>query len=723
MLQKLDRAWNNFSFRRKMSILLMTGAIVPTFVATQGIISLGQTRLLQDLQVTLKIQLNTLETQLNDTEGKVALEARNLAIFVESQGGDLSDPQELTALSKLLSNYVRVGTDNSFYLITDAQGRTVAQYIQQVRDNFSSYPSLPKQDLKKPEFSPVSLPIGINLGDIPILQNAINSRRSLSGAELFKSEWLKRLGLEQQANIGIRAQKIEGLPEAKQPFAKGTYEIDEGKVGLAIVAVHPIQVQEKLVGTIVVGTLLNRNFEIVDRLKQEVGVSTATLFAKDWRISTNVPYTDRTTRAIGTRVSREVATTVLNQKKVFIGAANIIGIDYITGYSPIYDHQEQLNSIKAEPVGIAYVGEPTTEVEKTLNILRFAGWGIGAGIALLAGLVAIPVAATFSNSLQRLANCAQKVGEGDLTTVVPLTNAQDEIGMLLISFQNMTDNLNSLILHVQKSIIQITATTTEIAAEGKQLEATMTEQIASTNRVAATAKVIVATSGSLIETMDEVQQTTAQAAGESKKDLMYMETTMYKLVDATDTISTKLGTINEKANNINKILTTIAKVADQTNLISLNAAIEAEKAGQYGLGFAVVAREIRRLADQTGVAALEIENMVEQMQAAVSSGMTEMDNFTNQVKQSFEVVHNISTKLELIIEQVQSLTPRFQAVSNSMEAQSQSAEEINDAMVQLSEDSSQTAESLLEINSSLGELKNATQGLRHEISRFKVAGS
>lgn len=723
MLQKLGQAWNKLNFRQKMSLLLMAAAILPTAVATQSILSVAQTQLYQNLERTLQIQLNTLESTLNDAENKVALEARNLASLLESQPAYLSKPQQQEVLAKLLSNYVGIDPDNSFYLIANLEGKTIAQYIQQLGDDFSKHSPLPKEELKKTKFHYISLPTGINLGDIPIVQNVLNSRRPLAGKELFKSEWLERLGLAKQANIGIRSQKIDGLPEPKQPFPKGTYDIENGRLGLTIVAVHPIEVEGKLLGITMVGKLLNRNFDLVDRIKEEVGVSTATLFAYDWRIATNVPYTDKTTRAIGTRVSREVATKVLNQKEVFIGAANIIGIDYITGYSPIYDRQKDLNPATANPVGIAYVGEPTTEVEKTLNILRFVAWGIGGGIALLAGLVAGPIAQTFSNSLQRLANCAQKVGSGDLTISVPVTDARDEIGILLVAFQNMTENLNSLIFQVQKSAIQITTAATEIAASGIQLEATMTKQIASTDRVTSTANKIVSTSASLMKTMDEVDvnsQTTAKSAGESQKDLIQMEKTMYSLVEATNNISEKLEVISQKSNNINQILNTIVKVADQTNLLSLNAAIEAEKAGEYGSGFAVVAREIRRLADRTAVATLEIESTVQEVKTAVANGVKEMNIFTLQVKQSVDVVHNISTKVGAIIEEVQALNPRFQLVSSNMENQSQGAEQISESMVQLTQASWQTKEALQEINSAIGELQNATQGLRQEISRFKV---
>ncbi|MDB9514921.1 methyl-accepting chemotaxis protein [Kamptonema animale CS-326] len=350
---------------------------------------------------------------------------------------------------------------------------------------------------------------------------------------------------------------------------------------------------------------------------------------------------------------------------------------------------------------------------------------IALAIALTVGFLISQIVEGIISRVAQVQGQAEKVATGDLSAKVEVfENTKDEIGKLQIAFVRMADNLNSLIRQVQQSGIQITSSATQIAASGKQLEATITEQVASTNQVAATARAIATTSGQLVKTMDEVEQTsniTAQSAGESQKDLMQMEKTMRKLADATGSISNKLGVISDKANNINSIVTTITKVADQTNLLSLNAAIEAEKAGEYGTGFAVVAREIRRLADQTAVATLDIENMVKEMQSAVSTGVMEMDKFTKEVELGVEDVRNIGIKLDTIIDQVQNLTPRFQQVTGSMEGQSQGAQQISEAMVQLSEASSQTAQSLREINGAISQLNEAAQGLRHEISHFKVA--
>ncbi len=349
---------------------------------------------------------------------------------------------------------------------------------------------------------------------------------------------------------------------------------------------------------------------------------------------------------------------------------------------------------------------------------------IGTGLMILATILAgLWTTLPLKRQLPKVVNAATAIANGDLTQSIECTKDPTEVGQLLRAFQNMTKSLNSLITQAQKSGIQISTSTTQIAAAGRQLEATVNEQVASMNEVNATSRQIAATTGTLVKAMDDVAQTaqaTTEAASDSQTNLEKIQGAMQNLVLATHSICSKLKIMDEKANNINNVVTTITKVADQTNLLSLNAAIEAEKAGEYGAGFAVVAREIRRLADQSAVATLEIEQMVKEMQSSVSTGVLEVDKFSQEVSQYVEDVGRISTQIAGFIKDVQGLAPQFGVVSQSMEEQYHGAEQISGAIAQLSDASSQTVQSLQETNNALTQLDDAAQGLQREISQFKV---
>ncbi len=324
--------------------------------------------------------------------------------------------------------------------------------------------------------------------------------------------------------------------------------------------------------------------------------------------------------------------------------------------------------------------------------------------------------------LKSVSEVAHQLSDFNLAVSID-THRTDEVGVLLKAINEMASSFRMVLGQVQRSGIQVTSSSTELAATAREQEATMATQLESTNKVVTSVEVISEVANELVETMDQVaamSQETAGFASKGQSDLGRMEAAMHNMESASKSISGRLETINEKAENITTVVVTITKVADQTNLLSLNAAIEAEKAGEYGRGFNVVAREIRRLADQTAVATLDIEQMVQEMQTAVSAGVMEMDKFIGEVKRSVEDVGRISTQLAKIIEQVQALSPSFENVNVAMGQQSANAMEINTSILNLREEMQQTMESLHESYAAIEQLNEAARGLQDEVSRFKV---
>lgn len=305
-----------------------------------------------------------------------------------------------------------------------------------------------------------------------------------------------------------------------------------------------------------------------------------------------------------------------------------------------------------------------------------------------------------------------------------LFNAEDETSQLLRAFDEMAGSLDSLIGQVQRSGIQVNTSATQIAAAARELEAAVAEQASSIHEVTATSKQISSTSAELLTTMGGVSQAVGQAgagAEAGQVELNRMETAMRQLVQATGSISSRLGVISDRASKISTVVTTINKVSDQTALLSLNAAIEAEKAGEYGKGFSVVAREISRLADQTAGATEEIESVVREMQSSVSGGVMEMDKFSEEVRRRSEEVASVGAQLGTIIEQVQALGPQFQNANAGMQAQTAGAQQISEAMIQLSQAADRTRQSLSDFRQVTVQLHKAVQELQSEVSRFKIS--
>lgn len=341
--------------------------------------------------------------------------------------------------------------------------------------------------------------------------------------------------------------------------------------------------------------------------------------------------------------------------------------------------------------------------------------------ALLGLTLGIIIMREISRPLANLVTTSKQLAQGDLSARVPIAY-KDEVGQVGVAFNQMAESFQELIGQLQWTGIQLTTSTTEIAAAAKQQEATVVEQEATTKEIAVTAREISSTAKEFAKTMNDLSsaaEQTSSLAAAGKAGLSRMEAIMRQMVDASQNIATKLAVLNEKAGNITGVITTITKVADQTNLLSLNAAIEAEKAGEHGRTFAVIAREIRRLADQTGSATLDIEQTVNEIVSAVAAGVMSVDKFSEEIHTGVSQVSAVGEQLSKIIEQVQQQTDSFENVNKGMQTQSLGAEQINESIMQLSEAAQHASESIRQFHNAIEQLNHAAQEMQSAVSKIK----
>ena len=226
------------------------------------------------------------------------------------------------------------------------------------------------------------------------------------------------------------------------PMAAARPEDHEDK-GMMLTAAAPVHDESGgLLGVLYGGLLFNRNYDLVDRVKEIVfkgekykghDIGTATLFQDDLRIATNV-LDDQGNRAVGTRVSREVKEAVLDRGKAYVGRAFVVTAWYITAYRPIQD-------ITGRTIGMLYVGmleKPYVDLRNRV-MATFAGIA-GLCVLFLLGLLAF-VARRITRPLAVMVEATDKIAQGDLRHRVDL-KGQDEIGQLARAFNRMTDELS-----------------------------------------------------------------------------------------------------------------------------------------------------------------------------------------------------------------------------------------------------------------------------------------
>jgi two-component system NtrC family sensor kinase len=206
-------------------------------------------------------------------------------------------------------------------------------------------------------------------GDIliqdPFIKKGLE-KRGISGTQVLSGEELLKEG------EGLAQKSLLRL--VPTPKAKPIEKVEETS-GMVLRAAHPIiDFNGEVLGVLTGGVLLNRNYEIVDRIKNIVfkgakykgkEIGTATIFLGDLRISTNV-IDKEGNRAIGTRAMKEVQEQVLEKGLPWIQRAFVVDDWYITAYEPIRDIQDKI-------VGILYVGmlESKYAVMKEKLILFF----------------------------------------------------------------------------------------------------------------------------------------------------------------------------------------------------------------------------------------------------------------------------------------------------------------------------------------------------------------
>ena len=495
------------------------------------------------------------------------------------------------------------------------------------------------------------------------------------------------------------------------------------------------------------GQLVDKNnksidgrFEYIDRFSQDMAV-VATVFAKQGDSYVRVITTirdEKGNRVVGTELDKNgQAYYEVSKGNIFYGEADILGSQYMTCYTPVYDDDGQI-------IGVYFVGVPIETVKEILSdgiesSVRYVVI-ITVLILLVAAIIIVLVSNRITRPIKKVTNAAQQIADGNFDVELKI-KSKDEIGRLaeafkltidrLINYQDYIDeisdalhsisrgdldvelqkeysgqfkklkdgiqalieNLNSTLALVNEAAEQVTRGAEQVSDGAQTLSQGAAEQAASIEELSA----------SIAEVSEQIR-INAENAKAAREKAVFAGEELNSSNEQMNEMMAAMEKITLKSSEISKIIKIIEDIAFQTNILALNAAVEAARAGEAGKGFAVVAEEVGNLAGKSAAAAKNTTQLIEETINAVEGGS----------KVTGITAASLSKSAGVTMEAIDLID----SIAQASEEQSMAISQINEGIHQISSVVQTNAATAEESAAASEELSGQSNVLKEYISKF-----
>ena len=372
-------------------------------------------------------------------------------------------------------------------------------------------------------------------------------------------------------------------------------------------------------------------------------------------------------------------------------------------------------SLEDAAVQEASLSERSSFLQLMVLVLAGIATVLSVGIALLLRRAICP-------PLERAAEAAQRVADGDLTVRVKATS-NDEVGDLSRNFNHMVDNIAEIIGLVAETAADVASASTQIAATSEQMSVGMQDQ---SNQVTQISAAVEEMSASVIEVARksaEAADNAEQSGRAASEGGLVVDQTIGEINairEAVDASSKSVAELGKRGEQIGAIIEVINDIADQTNLLALNAAIEAARAGEHGRGFAVVADEVRKLADRTTQATEEIGQSISAIQTETTSAVERMDAGSRQVESGVGKATEAGRSLTQIVSNAREVASMIQSIAAATEQQSATSEEVARNIEGIAAVTEQSRDGSARAAEAAHVLAERAERLKDLVSKFRV---
>lgn len=390
-------------------------------------------------------------------------------------------------------------------------------------------------------------------------------------------------------------------------------------------------------------------------------------------------------------------------------------------------------------------------------VLTLAAVLLGGGIALWSILSITPLR-TLTQNIMRLA-------DGDLTVVIPDTDARDEVGQITGAVRIFRDNARkveelqadaeeraererreqqerqtreaereaerrrlaeeadekarterraAMLSMADNFEASVKSVVQSFAQSASEMEAAAQVMTRTANDSASNAQVV----GQAAEAANTNAQTVANAADELSGSVREIadqtgqsSTAARSAVSRTERAGHDIAQLKTAAQEIGDIVSLINDIAEQTNLLALNATIEAARAGEAGKGFAVVASEVKSLASQTASATQQIGDQITGIQQASNTAVDAMTEIEGIIRDIDNTAVSIASAVEEQDASAQEIARNIAEVSAGTNEVTSSIQKVNNA-------ADETGSKANEVLDAVRELGQRSSDLQAQIDNF-----
>ncbi|RKQ18063.1 methyl-accepting chemotaxis protein [Ureibacillus endophyticus] len=334
----------------------------------------------------------------------------------------------------------------------------------------------------------------------------------------------------------------------------------------------------------------------------------------------------------------------------------------------------------------------------------------------------------------QLKSLLKKAEQGDFTSVATY-DTKDELGEVMLSFNQMATEVKELLKIVQQSAASVdeaneqlqraSEKTTEASIHISQDATSLTKSTIRSTEQLDVNTISIQEIASGVETITQqieyIERNIHQTVNEANAGVHYVTMNMeqmQKIEHAVTLTNEMMLVLANHSNKIEQVIEIINSIAEQTKLLALNAAIEAARAGESGKGFSVVAGEVRKLSEQSVDSTRVIEEIVKLIQKDMKESVHFMASAIESVQSGIEITNQTAAKFQQIVSAVNEVGPHIGEVSATIHSITTNTKEVANNSVQLRDMAKQNALRIEKVSNATNEQLNATRKMHSEIQRI-----